>query len=170
MKSLLKFHVIVLLILGLSILAIAATDTDTQTVTITFQEIAVIGASGDPGTLTITAPAIAGDLPADQTDSTTTMAWTCNCAVATTRKITGQIDALFSGINLYGTVAATSSGGTSTGETQFAAATTDYDFVTDIPSENVSGETITFKASVSSMVAPYTDQSQIVTWTLTEDA
>ena len=149
----------------------AATDTDTQTITITFEEIAAIGVSGDPGTLTITAPATPGDLPDDETDNTTTMAWTSSVATGLTRDITGQIDGLFSGIDLYCTVAAPGgSDGTSAGETQFAAATTDYDFVTGVGASNSSGNTITYRADCTSLVETYTNDTQIVTWTLQEDS
>lgn len=171
MKNSVKVLLLAVLVVGLASVVMATTDTDTQTVTITFSEISEIDASGDPGTLTIVAPATPGDLPADQTDATTTMAWTSNVAAAQTRKITGSIDGLFSGINLYATIAAPGGAdGTSAGETEFVAASTDYDFVTAIGNCNVSAQTITFKASVSAMVAPYTDDTQIVTWTLTEDA
>lgn len=170
MKNSVKVLLLAVLVVGLASVVMATTDTDTQTVTITFSEISEIAASGDP-TLTIIAPATAGDLPADQTDATTTMAWTSNVDAAQTRKITGSIDGLFSGINLYATIAAPGGAdGTSAGETQFVAAATDYDFVTAIGNCNVSAQTITFKAEVSAMVAPYTDSTQIVTWTLTEDA
>jgi len=165
-----KILTAVVLVLGLSLLAIAASDTDTQTVTITLEEIATISASGDPATMTFTAPATPGDLPADVSDNSTTMAWTSNVASGNTRKITGQIDGLFTNINLFATITATGSNGTSAGETQFAAATTDYDFVTGITDENTSGETITFRASMTAMTEPFTDQTQIVTWTLTEDS
>ena len=169
MKPKLK-NVVLILVVCLTSIAVAATDTATQNVTVTFSEIATLSVSGDPGTLTISTPATPGDLPADETDSTTTMAWTCNVDAALTRKITGSIDALFSGVNLYAEVTAAGSNGTSAGKTQFAAATTDYDFVTGITNENTSGETITYTAEVSSMVAPYTDTTQVVTWTLTEDS
>lgn len=170
MKNSVKVLLLAVLVAGLASVVMATTDNDTQTVTITFSEISEIAASGDPGTLTIVAPATAGDLPADQTEATTTMAWTSN-VVAGTRKITGSIDVLFSGINLYVTIAAPGGAdGTSAGETQFVAATTDYDFVTAIGNCNVSAQTITFKAEVSAMVAPYTDTQQTVTWTLTEDS
>ncbi len=171
MKTLAKVLLLAALVVGLEAVAMAGTGSTTQTVTITFSEIAEIGVSGDPATITIVAPATAGDLPADQTEATTTMAWTSNVAATLTRKITGSIDGLFNGINLYTTVAAPgSTDGTSAGETQFVAAVTAYDFVTAIGNSNTSAQTITFKASVTSMVAPYTSTSQIITWTLTEDA
>ena len=171
MKILAKVLLLAALVVGLEGVAMATTDSDTQTVTITFSEISELAASGDPGTITIVAPVTAGDLPADQTEATTTMAWTSNVGAALTRKITGSIDGLFSGINLYATLAAPGGAdGTSAGETLFVAAATAYDFVTAIGNSNTTAQTITFKASVTSMVAPYTATSQIVTWTLTEDA
>ncbi|MHC4186903.1 MAG: hypothetical protein ACYSRQ_01805 [Planctomycetota bacterium] len=168
--NVIKILTAVSLVLGMSFLAIAATDTDTQTVTITLEEIASIAASGDPATMTFVAPAVPGDLPADVSDNSTTMGWTSNVGAGTTRKITAQIDGLFTNIDLFATLTAAGSNGSSAGETQFAAATTDYDYVTGITNENPSGETITFRASMTAMTAPFTDQTQIVTWTLTEDS
>ncbi len=149
---------------------VMAGNTAEQIVTITFSEISELAVSGDPGTLEITFPATPGDLPADETEALTTMAWTCNVVGAARKKITGKIDALFSGINLYATVAAPGGDdGTSEGKTQFTAATADYDFVTAIGNTYTSAQTITFTAEVSAMVDPYTDVSQTVTWTLTDD-
>jgi len=170
MKLNIKRALLCIVILGLSSVAIAVTDTATQNVTITFSEIATLSVSGDPGTLTFTTPATPGDLPADQTDNSTTMSWTSNVDTGMTRKITGSLDALFSGVNLYAQLTAAGSNATPTGETQFVAAATDYDFITGITDENVSAETITYRAEVSSMVAPYTSTTNVVTWTLTEDS
>jgi hypothetical protein len=171
MKSLSKVLLLLALVMGFAGVVLATNDTTQQTVTITFSEISEIAASGDPGTLTIVAPATPGTLPADQTDATTTMAWTSNVAAGQTRKITGSIDALFSGIDLFATVAAPGgASGTSANEKKFAAATTDYDFVTSIGNCNVTAQTITFRASVTQMVDWYTDATQTVTWTLTEDS
>ncbi len=170
MKTLAKVLLAAVLVVGLEAVAMAVTDSCTQTVTITFSEIADIAVSGDPATLTISAPATTGQLPADQTDATTTMAWTSNVAVGLTRKITGSIDGLFANIDLYVTIAAPGgTDGTSVGETLFVAAITNYDFVTAIGNSNTSSQTITYRASVTSLGTPYTT-SQIVTWTLTEDA
>jgi hypothetical protein len=159
-----------LVVVGLSLGVSAVTDTATSTVSITFSEIAVLDVSGDPGLLTIAAPAAAGDLPADQLDTTTTMSWTCNVDAATTRKVSGSIESLFSGIDLYATIAAPgTTEGTSAGQLLFAAAATDYDFITTIGDCNVSAQTITFRANVSAMVAPYVNTQIVITWTLTED-
>jgi len=170
MKTLTKILLLVVLFAGLTSLAIAATDTAQSTVTITFSEIAEIAVSGNPGTLIIAAPATPGSLPADQSDASTTMAWTSNADSGKTRKVTGSLASLFDGIDLYATVTAGSGKGTSAGVLKFTAAATDYDFVTGIGNCNTSGETITFRASVTAMVAPYTSTQKVVTWTLTEDA
>ena len=159
-----------LVVVGLSLGVFAATDTATSTVSITFSEIAVLDVSGDPGLLTIAAPASAGDLPADQSDATTTMSWTSSVGTAATRMITGSIASLFSGIDLYATIAAPGgTEGTSAGELKFTAATTDYEFVTAIGDCNVTAQTITFRANVTAMVTPYTNTQIVITWTLTED-
>jgi hypothetical protein len=168
MKVLAKTLLAIGMIVGLINVAIATTDVATSTVTITFSEISELAVSGDPGTLTIVAPAVAGDLPADQTDATTTMAWTSNVAAGKTRKITGSIASLFSGIDLYATITVAGGKGTSAGKQKLIV--TDTDFVTGIGNCNISGETITFTANVTSMTAPYTNTQKVVTWTLTEDS
>jgi len=167
MRILAKTLLAVGMVVGLISVAIATTDTATSTVTIVFNEISELAVSGNPGTLTI-ASATAGSLPADQSDATTTMAWTSNVAAGQTRKITGSIASLFAGIDLYATVTATGGKGTSAGEQKLIV--TDTDFVTGIGNCNTSSETITFRANVTSMVAPYTSTQKVVTWTLTEDA
>jgi len=171
MKTLAKLLLFAVLFFSLSEVVLAATDTKDQTVSITFSEIAELAVSGNPGLLTIEAPLVPGDLPEDESDASTHMDWTSNVAAGQTRKITGKIDALFSGIDLHATVAAPgSAGGTSASEKEFTAATTDYDFVTAIGNCNTSANTITYRAEVTAMVAPYTNTQQTVTWTLTDDA
>jgi hypothetical protein len=166
MKTLIKILLLVALVAGLATLSIAS-NTDDSTVTITFSEIAEIAVSGNPGTLTIAAPATPGDLPADQSDATTTMAWTSN-VTSGTRKITGKLDSTFNGIELSATVAVANGCGTSAGKETLT--TSDTDFVTGIGNCNTTtpGGTITFTAHVTSMVAPYTNTQKVVTWTLTD--
>jgi len=169
MKTLAKILLLAAFVAGLATLAIAD-NVATSTVTITFSEIAELETTGTPGTLTITAPT-AGSLPAPETDDGTTMAWTSN-VVSGTRKITGSIDTVFSGIDLYATVAAsggTGTFGTSAGEQMLVTAPA-ADFVTGIGNGYISNQKITFRANVTSMVTPYTDTPQTVTWTLTDDA
>ena len=171
MKKLISILLVMVLTFVLSGVALAGTGEDSSTVTITFSEIAELGVSGNPGTLTIVAPTTAGDLPADQSDNGTTMSWTSNVASELTRKITGSLDVLFSGIDFYGTVVAPgSTDGISANELKFAEAAAAYEFVTGIGNANVSAQTITFRANVTGMVAPYTATVQTITWTLTEDA
>ncbi len=168
MKKLLGILLAAALCLGLVGAAIAVLDTATSSITITFSEIAELAVSGNPGTMIIAAPAAGGDLPADVSDATTTMSWTSNVSGITSRKITGSLGALFSGVNLYATVAASGGNdGVSAGELQFAQATTAYNFVTGIKNCNVSAQTVTFRASVPEMVDPSTATSHTVTWTLT---
>ena len=174
MKKLISILLVIVLTFVLSGVALAVTDTASSTVTITFSEIAELAVSGNPGTLTIAAPAAAGDLPADQSDNGTTMSWTSNTEFNIsqyTRKITGSLDVLFSGIDLYGTVAAPGgTSGASAGELKFTEAAAAYEFVTGIENCNVSAQMITFRADVTGMVTPYTATAQTITWTLTEDA
>ncbi len=171
MKTLAKLLLFAVLFFGL-VQVVLATNSDTQTVTITFSKIAELAVSGDPGTLTIVEPLVPGDLPEDESDATTTMAWTANVDTGETRKITGNIDGLFNGIDLYATVDAPGgAGGTSANEVKFAAASTDYDFVTLIGNCHTSGNTITYRANVpTEMVTPYTNTTNDVTWTLTDDS
>jgi len=175
MKKLISVLLVIVLTLGLSGVALAATGTASQSVTITFSEIAVLAVSGDPLPITIAAPDAAGDLPADQSDNNTTMSWTSNTGFQQpnqlTRKITGSLGVLFSGIDLYATVAAPGgTSGASANELKFTAAATGYEFVTGIENCNVSDQMITFRANVTGMVTPYTATVQTITWTLTEDA
>ena len=175
MKKLMIILLAIVLTFGLSGVALAITDTANSTVTITFSEIAELAVSGNPDTIVIAAPTNAGDLPADVSNNATTMSWTSNtdyvAEVQQTRKITGSLDVLFSGIDLYGTVAAPGgTSGASAGELKFTEAAAAYEFVTGIENCNVSAQMITFRADVTGMVTPYTATAQTITWTLTEDA
>ncbi|MCJ7778590.1 MAG: hypothetical protein MUP16_09785 [Sedimentisphaerales bacterium] len=166
MRTLIKILTLVALVAGLATLAIA-TNTDDSTVTITFSEIAELAVSGDPVLLTISTTT-AGSLPDDQSDATTAkMLWTSNVASGS-RKVTGKIASLFDGIDLSATVVAANSCGTAATEKTFT--TSDQDFVTGIGNciTDTPGGAITFKAHVTSMVAPYST-SKAVTWTLTDD-
>jgi hypothetical protein len=94
------------------------------------------------------------------------MAWTAN-VVSGTKKITGSIaTSLPAGLHLYATVVAANSCGTTADEQELID--TDTDFVTGITNCNTgtSGGMITFRANVTSMVAPDT-YVRVVTWTLT---
>src|SRR5665648_199353 len=70
--------VVVVLTLGLSGMAMAATDTATQGVTVTVDEIAVIDVTGGAITMAVVAPTAGGALPADVTNATAYLQYTCN--------------------------------------------------------------------------------------------
>jgi len=149
---------------------VSLTDTATQTVTITVEEIAVLAASGDPATLTLVPPA-GGSLPTPVTNALTSLDWTSNVASGNTRTITAQLDADFSGtIVLKATLAAPGgTNGATNNQRTLSSGSAELMF-TGITNENCTGATITYEASLSAMMAPVTDESHTVTWTLTEDA
>jgi hypothetical protein len=161
--------VAVAMALGLAGSAFAASDTATQTVTITVEEIAQLGVSGDPGTLTLAnATTTPGSLPTAATDATTSLSWTSNVA-ATTRKITAAIDSDYTaGVVLKATLAEPAGTNGTTGGQQ-TLGTTATDMLTGITNENCTGATITFEASLSAMVAPIASESRTLTWTLTAE-
>ena len=155
--------------LGLVGTAFAASDTAAQTVTITVEEIAQLGVSGDPGTLTLAnAGTTAGSLPDAVTDATSSLSWTSNVA-ATTRKITAALDANYTaGVVLKATLA--EPGGTNgTTAGQKTLSDTASDMLTGITNENCTDATITFEASLSTMIAPIASESKTLTWTLTAE-
>ncbi len=174
MKSLAK--VLLLLVIGmlagLPAAVKAATDNAYYDVDIRLYQIASIAPSGDPPTLTIVAPATAGDLPAAQSDATTTLLWSSavESSIGYTRKLTASIDTLFDGIDLSASVSvATGTGDLGTSAGEVVLTTIDQDFITGMGScwTGLTGNTVTFKATVTGMVAPYTAATRVVTWTLT---
>jgi hypothetical protein len=155
------------LVLGLAGAVGAATDQATQTVTITVEEIAQLSVSGDPATLTLTnAGTIPGSLPAAATDASTSLSWSSNVASGA-RKLTAALDATFtSGIVLKATLAKPAGSNGSTAG-QVTLNNTDKDLFTGITNENCTNATITLEASLSQMIAPVTNESKTLTWTLT---
>ena len=141
-----------------------------HTVSITLQEIAELACSGSPSTLVLSsAGATPGSLPAPATDATTSLSWTSSVASSTTRKITAALDSNYpAGIVLKATLAKPSgSNGTSAG--QKTLSDTAQDMFTGIAGEPCTGATITFEASLSSIIAPVSSESKILTWTLTAE-
>jgi len=154
---------------GLVGTAFAASDTAAQTVTITVEEIAQLGASGDPATLTLAnAGTTSGSLPPAASEATTSLSWTSNVA-ATTRKITAALDSNYTaGIVLKASLAEPAgTSGTTAG--QQTLSNTAADMLTGITNENCTGATITFEASLSTMIAPVASESRTLTWTLTAE-
>ena len=141
-----------------------------HTVSITLQEIAELACSGSPSTLVLSnAGTTPGSLPAPATDATTSLSWTSSVASGTTRKITAALDSNYpAGIVLKATLAKPSgSNGTSAGQKTLSNAA--QDMFTGIAGEPCTGATITFEASLSSIVAPVSSESKILTWTLTAE-
>lgn len=148
------------------------TDTASQTVTVTVEEIAQLAVSDQPGTLTITnADTTAGSLPPAVTEATTSLAWTSNVS-AGGRNITAELDTdTTAGLVLSATVADPGTG-TSSGSSagKQALSTTAATLFSGITNENCSGATITYEASLTTMIAPIASESHTVTWTLTAGA
>jgi len=81
-------------VMVVGIVAVAfATDSTTQTVTMGVDPSTKISVSGDPSALTIVAPGVAGDQPADQSDSTRYIRYTVVVTSGKTRTLTGEITA-----------------------------------------------------------------------------
>jgi hypothetical protein len=134
------------------------------------QEIAELACSGSPSTLVLShANTTPGSLPDPATDATTSLSWTSCVASGATRKITAALDADYpAGIVLKATVAKPAgSNGTSAGQKTLSA--TAQDLFTGIAGEPCTGATVTFEASLSSLVAPVSSESKILTWTLTAE-
>lgn len=91
MKKALMIMMVVGLCLGFTGMAMALDDTTTQTMDLNVNEIAVLDDTGDPGALTIVAPATGGQTPADVTDNSTYAQYTSVITTGQTRKLTAQI-------------------------------------------------------------------------------
>ena len=144
--------------------------TDSHTVAITLQEIAELACSGSPSTLVLSnVSTTPGSLPAPVTDATTSLSWTSSVASGMTRKITASLDSNYpAGIVLKATLAKPAgSNGTSSGQKTLSDTT--QDMFTGIAGEPCTGATITFEASLASIVAPVSSESKILTWTLTAE-
>jgi len=160
--------IVAALVLGRAGSALAVTDTADQSVTVTVSEIAELAVNGGAVSLTIAAPGTPGSLPSAVTDAATSLAWTSNVAGAFTRTITAALDSdMPASVTLKATL--TKAGGNGTAAAQQTLSSVAATLFTGITNENVTGNTITYEAAVSAMVAPQTI-SRTVTWTLTEDS
>jgi len=136
MKTLKALLVGVISGVGLAGLMFGASTT-TQTVTMQVNAICVLAVTGNPSTLTVSAPATGGQTPANPSSSTTYAQYTSTVASATTRKLTSKWetgDAAPAGCSLK--LTATPSGGTNEGSTagQITISSTAQDIVTAIGS------------------------------------
>lgn len=150
--------ILIMLILSAAGVGFAA-DNDNHQVTVTVSAINELAITGGDITLTINT-ATAGSEPTDDTDVTTSVAWTTNEA---SKKITVATDLAAPTFTL--TVNATAvTGGTSEGAITLSTTPTDY--VTGI-STTVGGCTSTYTASATAAQGAGSDV-HVVTFTLTD--
>lgn len=162
------------LCLGLSGVALAATDNTTQSVTMTVNEIAVIDVTGNPATLTVTAPVAGGDVPQNATDNSTYAQYTSTVASGLTRSITAARDS--SGTAPAGcslkVVASGISGNEGSAAAQITITTSAQDIITGIGSCNTGtnatdGAQLTYTLSVDTVTSLVAAESKTATITLT---
>jgi hypothetical protein len=167
-----------------SVMAVAAlvegAATSTQTVTMQVNAICVLGVTGNPSALTVSAPATGGQTPSSPSSNTTYAQYTSTVGASQTRRLTaawGGSDAAPAGCSLK--LQATPSGGTNqgTGTSQVTVSSTAQDIITGIRScatgtGATSGAQLTYTLSVdtvTSLVAAET-KSATITLTLTDAA
>ena len=160
--------------LGLVGLMFAAATT-TQTVTMQVNAISVLAVTGNPSTLTVSAPAVGGDTPANASDNATYVQYTSTVGASNARKLTaawGGSDAAPAGCSLK--LTATPSGGTNQGSTagQITLSSTAQDIVTTIKScatgtGGTSGTQLTYLLSIDTMTSLVAAESKSATVTLT---
>lgn len=160
--------------LGLAGLMFAAA-TATQTVTMSVNAIGVLAVTGNPSTLTVSAPTIGGDTPSNPSSNTTYAQYTSTVGSSGTRKITaawGGSDAAPAGCSLK--LAAAPSGGTNQGSTagQITLSSTAQDLITTIRScatgtAATNGAQLTYVLSVDTVTALVAGESKSATVTLT---
>jgi hypothetical protein len=153
----------------------AAAATTTQTVTMQVNAICVLAVTGNPSTLTVSAPASGGQTPSNPTTSSTYAQYTSTVASATTRKITAKWeagDAAPAGCSLH--LTATPSGGTNQGTSagQITMSSTAQDVVTTIRScatgtGGSSGAQLSYELSVDTATSLVAGESKSATVTLT---
>ncbi|TET13040.1 hypothetical protein E3J84_00570 [Candidatus Aerophobetes bacterium] len=148
--------------------AMAVSDTAIQSVTIIVEEIAQLDVVGGNISFTFAnTGTTAGSLPTVSDDTATSLSWTSNVS-ANSRKITAQLSADYTtGIVLKATVTVAGGNGT-TGGIQTLVLASAKDMVTGITNENVTGNTVTYNATASTMIIPVVSESKTVVWTLTE--
>ena len=152
----------ILIILAIAVMSFGAFAAD-QNVSVTFETIDVLGVTGAAAVMFVaTTP---GVLPVNQTDNSTSLAWTTN---SDDRKITASLATLFAGVNLSALVTVVGGAGTAA-IVNFAVAGTPYDAVTGIGIECLAGQLITYTGVVTVMVVGYGSKTNVVTWTLTGD-
>ena len=160
--------------LGLTGLMFASATT-TQTVTMQVNAIGVLAVSGNPSTLTVSAPAVGGETPSNASNNGTYVQYTSTVGASNSRKLTAAwsgSDAAPAGCSLK--LTATPSGGTNEGSTagQITVSSTAQDLVTTIKScatgtGGTSGAQLTYLLAVTSMTDLVAGESKSATVTLT---
>lgn len=141
-----------------------AAQTATAMASFEVEAVDVIGVSGDPGKLTVVAPA-AGEAAADAVDASTTWAVSTN---GSNRKVTGEIDtAMPTDVTLSVQLAAPT-GGTSAGSLALSIAA--VDLVTGITTLEESGLAVTYTLSAEATAGAVTETARQVTYTVLEGA
>ena len=163
-------------ILGLGLVALTfAVATTAQTVTLQVNAICVLAVTGNPGTLTVSAPASGGQTPSNPSSNTTYAQYTSTVPASQSRKLTaawGGTDAAPAGCSLK--LAATPSGGTNQGSTagQITLSATAQDLVTAIKSCATgtgasNGAQLAYTLSVDTVTSLVASESKTATVTLT---
>jgi hypothetical protein len=175
MRTSIATVVIVTFVCLMTATTVIAADTATQTVQLNVDDICVIDVTGDPATLTISAPAVGGQTPADATDNSTYAQYTSVVPSGTTRLLTanwGAGDSAPSGTQLGLEVTSLTAGcGTAVGG-GITVSGTAQNIVTAIAScatgtGATDGAQLTYTLSVSNMGALDSTDDQTVTITLT---
>ena len=152
-----------------------AAATSTQTVTMQVNAICVLAVTGNPSTLTVSAPTTGGQTPSNPSSNTTYAQYTSTVGASQTRKITAKWeagDAAPAGCSLK--LTATPSGGTNQGATagQITMSSTAQDVVTTIGScatgtSGSNGAQLTYTLSVDTVTSLVASESKSATVTLT---
>lgn len=174
MRPLRTFLVGIVFALGLAGLTFAQ-STATQTVTMQISAISVLGVTGSPAALTVTAPALYGALPDNPTSNTTYARYTSTVSTGVTRRLQanwGGADVAPAGcaLLLTATPAALPNEGATAGPITMTSTATNI--VTGIGScatgtTATSGAQLTYLLSVNTMTALVAGDNHVVTITLT---
>jgi hypothetical protein len=174
MKTLKALAVGVVSALGISGFVFGV-STATQTVTMQVNAICVLAVTGNPSTLTVSAPATGGQTPSNPSSNSTYAQYTSTVPSAQTRKLTvawGGSDAAPAGCSLK--LSATPSGGTNQGTTagEITMSATAQDAITTIRScatgtGPTSGAQLTYTLSVDTVTSLVASESKSATVTLT---
>jgi hypothetical protein len=152
-----------------------AAATATQTVTMQVAAISVLGTTGNPAALVVSAPAVGGDTPANPTSNTTYAQYTSTVATGVTRRLTanwGGADAAPAGCSLLltATPAALPNQGSTAGQITMSSTATNV--VTGIGScatgtGPTNGAQLTYVLAINSVTALVAGDNHTVTITLT---